>query len=154
MHTNGPYDPDTKLTRFGERDYDPTIGRWLQKDPIKFEGGTTNLYEYVGNDPINYIDIDGLRGARPGPPGGWIPPNNRPIPPMTPGPNNPYPTPYPPNDQGPFEPNDICKLYPDQCPPPFGRNHRPPPTHPCLISPLNCSIDPPKPPNNTSCPAN
>ena len=35
---SGLYDPDTKLTRFGARDYDPVVGRWLQRDPIKFEG--------------------------------------------------------------------------------------------------------------------
>jgi RHS repeat-associated protein len=33
---SGLYDPDTKLTRFGVRDYDPVVGRWLQRDPIRF----------------------------------------------------------------------------------------------------------------------
>jgi RHS repeat-associated protein len=54
----GLYDSITGLVRFGARDYDPSIGRWLNKDPIRFDGGW-NLYGYVGNDPINYIDPDG-----------------------------------------------------------------------------------------------
>lgn len=41
--------------------YDPSIGRWLSKDPILFNGFDTNLYGYVLNDPINYIDPEGLR---------------------------------------------------------------------------------------------
>ena len=45
----GLYDGDTGLVRFGARDYDPTIGRWLSKDPIGFNGGDTNLYRYVAN---------------------------------------------------------------------------------------------------------
>ncbi|MDR2152654.1 MAG: RHS repeat-associated core domain-containing protein [Helicobacteraceae bacterium] len=55
----GLYDKDTKLIRFGFRDYDPFTGRWTAKDPIDFNGGSSNLYAYVGNDPINYIDPDG-----------------------------------------------------------------------------------------------
>jgi RHS repeat-associated protein len=55
----GLYDRDTGLVRFGVRDYDPQTGRWTNKDPIRFEGATTNLYEYVGNDPVNVIDPDG-----------------------------------------------------------------------------------------------
>jgi RHS repeat-associated protein len=55
----GIYDHQTKLVRFGARDYDPSIGRWVSKDPIQFEGGTTNLYEYVFNDPVNLIDPEG-----------------------------------------------------------------------------------------------
>ncbi|MBY0416401.1 MAG: RHS repeat-associated core domain-containing protein [Bdellovibrionales bacterium] len=48
--------------RFGARDYDPEIGRWLSKDPIGFEGGDTNLYGYVLQDPINSIDPQGKNG--------------------------------------------------------------------------------------------
>jgi RHS repeat-associated protein len=56
----GIYDQDTGLTRFGARDYNPEIGRWLERDPILFNGGTFNLYEYCNNDPVNCIDPDGL----------------------------------------------------------------------------------------------
>lgn len=56
----GLYDLHTQLIRFGARDYDPQTGRWTTKDPIGFEGGDTNLYGYVLNDPINLIDPEGL----------------------------------------------------------------------------------------------
>ncbi|WP_218915034.1 RHS repeat-associated core domain-containing protein [Desulfurivibrio alkaliphilus] len=56
----GLHDRDTNLTRFGARDYDPQTGRWTAKDPILFAGGDTNLYGYVLNDPINWIDPEGL----------------------------------------------------------------------------------------------
>lgn len=54
------YDSDTKLTRFGARDYDAETGRWTAKDPILFAGGDTNLYGYVLNDPVNFVDPVGL----------------------------------------------------------------------------------------------
>jgi len=58
------YDQATKLCRFGVRDYDPSIGRWLSKDPILFNGGDANLYGYVLQDPVNFIDTDGLSRDR------------------------------------------------------------------------------------------
>lgn len=61
----GLWDADTKLVLFGARDYDPSIGRWLSKDPILFEGGDTNLYGYVLQDPVNWIDPEGKNALAP-----------------------------------------------------------------------------------------
>ncbi|MFZ4660948.1 MAG: RHS repeat-associated core domain-containing protein [Caldilineaceae bacterium] len=55
----GQYDGQTGLVRFGARDYDPVVGRWTAKDPIGFDDDL-NLFGYVSNDPINFIDPDGL----------------------------------------------------------------------------------------------
>ena len=41
------------------RAYDPDLGRWLSRDPIG-EAGGINLYGYVGNNPVNYVDELGL----------------------------------------------------------------------------------------------
>jgi len=54
----GMADPDHELIRFGARDYQPSTGRWTAKDPILFNGGL-NLYGYVGNDPVNWVDPKG-----------------------------------------------------------------------------------------------
>jgi RHS repeat-associated protein len=35
-------------------------GRWDQEDPDGFKAGDTNLYRYVGNDPVNAKDPSGL----------------------------------------------------------------------------------------------
>ena len=51
------------------RYYDPAIGRFINKDPIGFDGGDINLYAYVANNPVNFIDPDGL--IRPTIPGYW-----------------------------------------------------------------------------------
>jgi len=54
----GLFDVDTGLVRFGERDYDASVGRWTTKDPIRFGGGM-DLYAYSGSDPINRVDSSG-----------------------------------------------------------------------------------------------
>ncbi len=55
----GLYDNDTRLVRFGARDYDAQVGRWTAKDPSGFGGGA-NFFAYAGNDPVNYVDPVGL----------------------------------------------------------------------------------------------
>ncbi|HMV50386.1 MAG TPA: RHS repeat-associated core domain-containing protein, partial [Blastocatellia bacterium] len=58
----GLYDPQTKLVRFGARDYDAETGRWTAKDPLLFLAVDTNLYGYASNDPVNLRDATGLFG--------------------------------------------------------------------------------------------
>jgi RHS repeat-associated protein len=41
------------------RAYSPTLGRWINRDPIRENGGT-NLYEYSGNAPSMFVDPSGL----------------------------------------------------------------------------------------------
>jgi RHS repeat-associated protein len=53
-------DPETNgLYYYRARHYSPAWGRFLQTDPIGTQGGI-NLYAYVGNDPLNFTDPNGL----------------------------------------------------------------------------------------------
>jgi RHS repeat-associated protein len=56
----GHYDPDTGLTRFGARDYDPVVGRFISKDPLLFSARSTNHYMYANNNPVNFVDFTGF----------------------------------------------------------------------------------------------
>ncbi len=55
----GLYDPATGLVQFNARNYDPVTGRWLKKDGIGFTSGEANMYGYVSQDPVNFIDPSG-----------------------------------------------------------------------------------------------
>lgn len=52
-------DPETGFYYFRKRYYDPQFGRFLEPDPIGYED-SANLYEYVGNNPLNWRDPFGL----------------------------------------------------------------------------------------------
>lgn len=41
------------------RAYDPELGRWPSRDPIEEDGGI-NLYAYVKNSPLSWVDLLGL----------------------------------------------------------------------------------------------
>jgi RHS repeat-associated protein len=70
-YAGGPYETTAGFMRFGARDYDPLVGRWTSKDPIRFHGGDPNLYAYAGNCPHYISDPTGraYKGYRP--PRGW-----------------------------------------------------------------------------------
>ena len=53
-----PYDNITGLYNYGYRDYSPQTVRFTTVDPIR-DG--SNWFAYVNNDPVNYVDLWGLR---------------------------------------------------------------------------------------------
>ncbi len=57
---------DAKLYLYAYRVYDPIAGRWTQRDPIDYQD-SPNLYQFCGNNALNFIDALGLFrfGTRP-----------------------------------------------------------------------------------------
>ena len=52
-------DKSTNLYYYRARWYDAEDGRFVSKDPIGFDSGDWNLYRYVGNNSVRYIDSYG-----------------------------------------------------------------------------------------------
>ena len=40
--------------------YSPAAARWMSKDPIGFESGDVNLYQYLISQPVKLLDPSGL----------------------------------------------------------------------------------------------
>ena len=60
LRFQGQYqDTDTGIYYNYYRDYDPTLGRYVQNDPLGLAAGP-NTYAYVGGNPISYSDPYGL----------------------------------------------------------------------------------------------
>ena len=55
-YTSREWDEETGDYYYRARYYDPSTGRFLTPDPIGFKGGDANLYRYVGNNPVLYVD--------------------------------------------------------------------------------------------------
>ncbi|MDA3616641.1 RHS repeat-associated core domain-containing protein [Polluticaenibacter yanchengensis] len=58
--TGQEYDSATQSYSFFYRNYSPTLGIFNQRDPIEYEDGM-GMYQYVGNNPSNGIDVFGLK---------------------------------------------------------------------------------------------
>jgi RHS repeat-associated protein len=59
-YTGKYHDNITNLQWNINRWYDSTTGQWISEDPISFGGGDANLYRYVGNAVLDFVDADGL----------------------------------------------------------------------------------------------
>jgi RHS repeat-associated protein len=65
QYTGQMWLPDAQLYHYRARAYAPQIGRFLQPDPMGYGAGA-NLYGYVGADPVNLVDPQGLGPEDPG----------------------------------------------------------------------------------------
>lgn len=59
QYTGQMWLPEIGLYHYKARAYDPGLGRFIEPDPIGYEGGV-NLYAYVLGDPVNFVDRNGL----------------------------------------------------------------------------------------------
>src|SRR5262245_33442804 len=59
LHQGGRYDAAADLYHFRNRDYLPSLMRWLNQDPMRELGGA-NLYEYLADEPLANTDPFGL----------------------------------------------------------------------------------------------
>lgn len=50
------FDQEIRWYFFRARFYDPSVGRFIGEDPIRFESNDLNLYRYVINNPLSLVD--------------------------------------------------------------------------------------------------
>jgi RHS repeat-associated protein len=74
-YAGGYRDPGTGFLKFGQRYYDPILGRWTQPGPEPasvLNPAIASTFSYVGGDPVNKVDPTGFMLMSSGG-GGWTP---------------------------------------------------------------------------------
>src|SRR5262249_13153545 len=69
LYQDGRLDPTSGTFSFRGRDLSPSLGRWLQVDPISLQAGDANLYRGEADTPINLLDPSGRSYLKQG----WTP---------------------------------------------------------------------------------
>ena len=62
QYTARDFDSETNLQFSRARYYDPSTGRFINEDPMRFNA-SINFYAYVDDDPVNWMDPAGLDKA-------------------------------------------------------------------------------------------
>ncbi len=58
-YTGREMDGETGLIYYRARYYDPKVGRFISEDPVRWRDGDANLYAYVKNNPVRFVDPTG-----------------------------------------------------------------------------------------------
>ena len=64
LYSGYRYDHESRLYHVRHRHYHPTLGRWLQRDPMGYVDGA-NPYQYVSGNPTSFVDAFGFIAIRP-----------------------------------------------------------------------------------------
>ena len=59
-YTGREFDSESGLYYYRARYYDSGMGRFINEDPVGFAAGDNNFYRYVQNNPVNFVDPEGM----------------------------------------------------------------------------------------------
>jgi RHS repeat-associated protein len=89
------YDSESSLNYNAARDYNPSLSRYVESDPLGLNGGQFSTYSYAAGNPLSNADPTGRDRA--------------PFLPGNPSDKGPIVVPYPPSGNGPYlSPSDQC----------------------------------------------